>query len=207
MNQKNHSSDNIPALRFPEFIKEWEINEFDELVTRSSTKYDPSNMKEDFPCVEIESIDQGTGTLLNTFSAKGLKSIKNKFERGDILFGKLRPYLRKYLMPNFDGVCSSEIWVLKGKNISNDFLYRLIQTEKFNNEVNMTSGSKMPRAEWSYIASIPFNFPSLSERQKIAAFLTAIDNKIQQLIRKKQLLEQYKKGCMQQTFFILLCLP
>ena len=108
--------------------------------------------------------------------------------------------MKKFWKAEFEGVCSSEIWVLKGKSIINTYLFQIIQTEKFNFEVNNTSGSKMPRAECSYIASIKFHYPSPSEQQKIASFLSSVDKKIQQLIRKKELLEEYKKGVMQKLF-------
>ncbi len=191
---------NIPELRFPGFEGEWVEEQFGKKIQKVSEKYNPESDPQEFPCIELESISQNSGTLLQTFNSLELKSIKNKFQKGDILFGKLRPYLKKYYRARFDGVCSSEIWVLKGKNTINEFIYYLIQTEKFNNEVNLTIGSKMPRAEWSYISEIEFHFPSLPEQQKIASFLSAADQRIQLLTQKKEKLEQYKKGIMHQIF-------
>jgi type I restriction enzyme S subunit len=191
---------NIPELRFPEFEGEWVKNEFSKKVERRKDKYNPENDYENYPCIELESLSQETGQLLNTFNSSKLKSIKNKFQSGDILFGKLRPYLKKYYKASFSGVCSSEIWVLKGKQTVNDFVYYLIQNEKFNYEVNLTTGSKMPRAEWNYISGVKFHFPNIPEQQKIATFLTAVDKRIHLLTQKKEKLEHYKKGVMQQLF-------
>lgn len=191
---------NIPALRFPEFDGEWEKNEFDLIAERSKDKYDPNKNANELPCIELESIEKNTGILLNTFSSKSQKSIKNSFKSNEVLFGKLRPNLKKYTLTSFDGVCSTEIWVLKGKKVVNEFLYYIIQTEKFNNAACITFGSKMPRADWSYISSNLFNIPTKPEQQKIASFLTAIDEKIAQIRQKQHLLEQYKKGMMQQLF-------
>ncbi len=190
----------VPKLRFGEFEEEFRKKGFGELVERSKAKYNPKLDSRHFPCIELECLSQVTGSLLYTFDSREQLSIKNHFKKGEILFGKLRPYLKKFLKADFEGVCSSEIWVLKGKEISNVYLYQIIQTEKFNFEVNNTSGSKMPRAEWSYISSINFYFPQLPEQKKIASFLSAVDKKIQQLTRKKELLETYKKGVMQQLF-------
>lgn len=190
----------IPKLRFQNANGEWHQSAFEEIAERSNSKFNPETSPTDFPCIELDCIEQNTGILLQTYSAKTLKSIKNKFKKGEVLFGKLRPYLRKFYLPKFDGVCSSEIWVLRGKKIENSFLFYLIQGAQFSDLMSITSGSKMPRAEWTSVSKIKFYYPSLPEQQKIASFLTAVDDKIQQLTRKKELLEQYKKGVMQQIF-------
>lgn len=190
----------VPNLRFPEFEGEWTKKDFGKMVEKSKSKYDPRKNNKDYPCIELESISKESSLLLEVFSSSNQKSIKNRFKNGDILFGKLRPNLKKYLIASFDGVCSSEIWVLVGKEISNEFLFRVIQTNKFYNASTVTTGSKMPRADWDFISSFPFFIPSLPEQQKIASFLSAVDQKIQQLTCKKGLLEQYKKGVMQKIF-------
>jgi type I restriction enzyme S subunit len=191
----------IPQLRFQEFNDLYSKQEFSDLVIRVKKSYNPNKDLENFQCIELESLTQKTGQLLNTFDSKELKSNKTRFNKNDVLFGKLRPYLRKFWLAQFDGVCTSEIWVFKGRIISNPFLYYLIQTDKFNYEANVSSGSKMPRADWNYISSIKFAVPNSSnEQKKIASFLTAVDTKITQLTKKKALLEQYKKGVMQKIF-------
>lgn len=191
----------VANIRFKEFSSALAFESFGELAKRSKAKYDPSSDKQNLPCIELENLSQQTGILLGTFSSKDQKSIKNRFEKGEVLFGKLRPYLKKFLIAPFDGVCSSEIWVLKGKKVSNEYLYWLIQTPKFSYDINLTIGSKMPRAEWDYISTIPFHYPiEPKEQQKITSFLSSIDSKIQQLTKKKELLERYKKGVMQKLF-------
>jgi type I restriction enzyme S subunit len=190
----------VPQLRFSEFEEQWIMEEFRKIANKRKKRFNPKESDKNFPCIELECLSQETGILLKKFDSKYQKSIKNIFSKEDILFGKLRPYLRKFLKPDFDGVCSSEIWVLNGKKVINDYLYFLIQTDRFNYQVNQTSGSKMPRADWDYISQIKFNYPQSKEQQKIANFLTAIDNRIHTLEKKKTLLEQYKKGVMQKIF-------
>ncbi len=63
---------NIPALRFPEFKGEWDSNEFDFLASRYPKKYDPDRDEDDPVCIELESLSQETGVLLETFNAKNL---------------------------------------------------------------------------------------------------------------------------------------
>ena len=191
---------NIPKLRFPGFEGEWEEKKLGDVVSNKSGKFNPIKEKYFTKCIELEHLSTETGKLLGFVDGRNSGSIKNKFNEGDVLFGKLRPYLKKYLLAPFEGVCSSEIWVLKGTKISNSFLYQIVQTNKFIDLANQSSGSKMPRADWNVVENGIFQFPTLPEQQKIASFLSAVDEKIQQLSRKKELLEQYKKGVMQQLF-------
>ncbi|MFV5696918.1 restriction endonuclease subunit S [Flavobacterium sp. ZT3R17] len=166
-------------MRFPEFDGEWEVKKLGEVASNKSGKYNPINATDSIKCIELEHLATETGQLLGYTDGSKSGSIKNVFNEGDVLFGKLRPYLKKYLQAPFDGVCSSEIWVLKGKNISNDFLYRIVQTNSFIDLANQSSGSKMPRADWNVVENGFFSFPSLTEQQKIASFLSLIDERIQ----------------------------
>ncbi len=122
----------VPKLRFKDDgqdFPEWEVSTIGERVTEKSSKFNPEKQAGNFNCIELEHLSQGTGELLGYVDVTKSKSIKNKFETGDVLFGKLRPYLRKFLKAPFSGVCSTEIWVLngKGKEISNDFLFQFVK--------------------------------------------------------------------------------
>jgi type I restriction enzyme S subunit len=179
----------------------WEEAEFGKIAKRSSEKHNPMTSASEYPSVELESLTQGTGQLIQLFTSTDQKSIKNKFTKGDVLFGKLRPYLRKWLMSTFDGVCSSEIWVLRGKAVTNEYLYQLIQTGEFMKATNVSSGSKMPRADWDHIAAVSFSYPaSKAEQTKIANFLTALDRKIEALAAQIAHTQTWKKGLLQQMF-------
>ena len=177
--KENKSGGKVPNLRFPEFKEGWEVKKLGEISTNKSKKYNPNNETNFIKCIELEHLSSETGQLLGFVDGSQSGSIKNVFQKGDVLFGKLRPYLKKYYQPNFDGVCSSEIWVLNGKEILNDFLYYLIQTNSFVDLANQSSGSKMPRADWSILENGLFSFPNSEEQQKIASFLSLIDERIQ----------------------------
>ena len=180
-----------------EIKQHWQKIELNEILSISSKKFNPIGNNENKKCVELEHLSQETGKLLGYTNSSEQQSIKNSFEEGQILFGKLRPYLKKFWKAEFEGVCSSEIWVMNGKKVKNDFLFYLIQTEKFNQIANVSSGSKMPRADWNYMSEIPFDIPPLKEQEKIAEILTTWDEAITkqtELLRAKEL---QKKALMQ----------
>ena len=192
----------VPELRFPEFNREWEYNLFSEIVTNKSKRFDPKN-EESLKDIELDSIEQNTGRLLNTYMSKDFTSQKNKFDKGSVLYSKLRPYLNKYYYAKIDGVCSSEIWVLNSlysQKLSNLFLYYFIQTNRFSNVANKSAGSKMPRADWSLVENIRLYKGSIEEQRKIGDFFSKLDRQIELEEQKLSLLEEQKKGYMQKIF-------
>ncbi|WP_457571373.1 restriction endonuclease subunit S [Desulfovulcanus sp.] len=179
---------------------DWEEKSFGRIASKSKAKYNPQSKGTNYPCVELESIASGQGKLLKLFKANEQKSIKNKFDYGDVLFGKLRPNLKKYLYASFEGVCSSEIWVLKGQNVINKYLFYLVQTSRFYRISNITFGSKMPRSDWDFISSFPFNVPSMEEQQRIVDFFSSIDKKNNLAETQLTQTKKFKKGLLQKMF-------
>ena len=178
----------------------WEKKKLGEVVKLENRKYNPEKENNSVKCIELEHLASETGQILGFVDGKNSGSIKNRFKKGDVLFGKLRPYLKKYLFAPFDGVCSSEIWVLTGKQITNEFLYFIVQSNKFIDLTSISSGSKMPRADWNIVSDGLFNIPSLPEQTKIANFLSAIDDKINLCNTQIEKTEQWKKGLLQKMF-------
>lgn len=176
----------------------WQLFEFNKIAKLRKTKYVPNSF-EHFKCLELEHFQKATGQLNGYVDSAEQSSTKNVFKAGDILFGKLRPYLRKFNKPDFDGVCSTEIWVLDGlERCKNDYLYLVIQTDKFNYVCNVSTGTHMPRADWNFVENIPFLLPPLPEQKKIAEILGTWDEAIEKLsalIEKKKI---QKKALMQQ---------
>lgn len=156
---------------------DWEPRPFEEIAMRVPERFDPRTTSETPTLIELENIESLTGRIIGHADLSGQKSLKTPFKKGQVLFGKLRPYLRKFARPEFDGVCSTEIWVLQGINITNGFLHNLVQSDRFMQLANMSAGSKMPRADWSVIKSEVFEIPHPDEQSKISDFLAAIDGK------------------------------
>ena len=151
---------------------------FSEIAQRRSEKYDPTSGIE-YPCVELENIEQETGKILSTVPSTAQSSIKNIAKSGDTLFGKLRPYLRKYAFAQKTMACSSEIWALIPSDaVLPKFLFYLVQTEQFLRVANISSGTKMPRAEWSNIEKAEFFIPDFSVQHKVVSLLEGLDQKI-----------------------------
>jgi type I restriction enzyme S subunit len=122
------------------------------------------------------------------FDSKNQKSIKNFFNSGDVLFGKLRPYLKKYYLADFDGVCSSEIWVLKSSILDSNYLYAFVQSNSFISLTEISSGSKMPRADWNLVSSSSIVYPpNPDERKKIGELIQLISSRIK---TQKKIIEQ-----------------
>ena len=193
---------NIPKLRFKEFTDEWNYEIFDNIIDIRSKSYNPNN-NINYKCIELENINQGAGTINGYFNSCEQKSTKNIFYKNEVLFGKLRPYLKKYWYATFDGVCSSEIWVAKSKSsekITNKFILYIFQTNYFLQLCNLSTGSKMPRADWDFIKEHFFAIPTLQEQDKIARFLSLLDKKIELQAKKIEVLKYFKKGLINYLF-------
>ncbi len=178
--------------------QDWNVVEFGEFAEVSKGKYVPKS-NEYFKCLELEHLNQETGSINGWVISSVQKSTKNKFQTGQVLFGKLRPYLKKYWLAEFDGVCSSEIWVLNSisKNCSNEYLFRIVQTNQFIQVANVSSGSKMPRADWDYVSGFPFPLPPHPEQRAIARVLSTWDEAISKHEKLIKASELRKKWLMQ----------
>ena len=123
------------------------------------------------------------------------------FDGSQVLYGKLRPYLHNWLNPDFKGVAVGDWWVLKPIVMDKNFLYRLIQTQQFDNIANQSSGSKMPRADWNLISNSKFMVPlSKEEQSKIGRYFDSLDTLITLHQRKCDEIKSLKKYMLQKMF-------
>ena len=143
----------------------------------------------------------GTGRLNKDIYAK--QSIKSgiAFHQGDVLYGKLRPYLQNWLLPTFDGLAVGDFWVLQPQNADSSFLYRLIQSRQFDEVANQSTGTKMPRADWKLVSKTVFSILSnISEQAAIGTYFTALDSLITLHQRKFEKLTNVKKSMLEKMF-------
>ena len=186
-----------PAIRFKGFSDAWEQRKFEEIAVRSSVICSDNTL----PRVEYEDIVSGTGRLNKDIYAK--QSIKSgiAFHQGDVLYGKLRPYLQNWLLPTFDGLAVGDFWVLQPQNADSSFLYRLIQSRQFDEVANQSTGTKMPRADWKLVSKTVFSIPSnISEQAAIGTYFTALDSLITLHQRKFEKLKNVKKSMLEKMF-------
>jgi type I restriction enzyme S subunit len=124
-----------------------------------------------------------------------VRSAKYKFHPGDVLYGKLRPYLDKGGLVDFEGICSTDIIVIKPKeSIDAQFLSFLIHHDAFREYATKTmTGVNHPRTSWRSLSQFPAPLPPIHEQKQIAHILSTVDKKIEVEQRRKQVLKQLFK--------------
>ncbi len=141
--------------------------------------------------IGLEHIAANDLKLCGVGSSQNVSSNKYIFRENDILFGKLRPYFRKIIKAKFNGICSTDIWVIRAKqNINQTFLFYFFTNQTLINlSYSSSKGTRMPRADWSFLSQTIWLFPPLTIQQKIAEILSSFDDKIDLLHRQNKTLE------------------
>ncbi len=192
-----HEGETVPLVRFSGFGGEWKKVPFAEIAVRA----EQSGVSGELPGVEYEDIVSGQGILNKDILKKECVKCGKLFHSGDILFGKLRPYLKNILFADFDGVAVGDFWVLRSTNSVNRFLYTIVNSYSFMKVANVSSGSKMPRADWKLVSSTRFAVPpTIEEQQAIANYFTKLDRKIDLETQKLAKLKQIKSACLSKMF-------
>jgi type I restriction enzyme S subunit len=141
------------------------------------------------PYIGMENIESWTGRMLPIDLDVVPIGTANAFKAGHTLFGKLRPYLAKACNPDFDGLCSTELLVLKGADLDRRVLLYSLLSDGFIKLVDSsTYGSKMPRASWDFVGSCVVPIAPPDEQRAIAEFLDHDTARIDALIEKKETL-------------------
>jgi type I restriction enzyme S subunit len=188
----------VPEIRFNGFTHDWEQRKFSDIASRESVSRESSY---DLPSLEYEDVIAEEGRLNKDISLK--ENIKKGivFDGSQVLYGKLRPYLHNWLNPDFSGVAVGDWWVLKPNNADKSFIYRLIQTQRFDDIANQSAGSKMPRADWNLVSNTEFAIPvSQEEQEKIGEYFSSLDHLITLHQRKCDELKKMKKFMLQNMF-------
>ncbi len=159
------------------------------------------NNHNNIPFVGMEDIESNTARFLGSRDPRNVKSSSFYFNEEHILYGRLRPYLNKVLLPDFEGHCSTEIFPIRTKHpLNKRFLFYWITSDEIVQKINSTcTGTRMPRANMKEVMSFEIPLPPLPEQQRIvavldAAFATigaAIENAENNLRNARELFESY----------------
>ena len=211
-NQENQGSDNVPRLRFPGFQVEWKKSKLKEITNKiqDGTHFSPTII-ENGSCMYLTSKNIRNGYMdfrdVSFISQESHNEIYKRCEvkYGDILITKDGANVGNICintLKNEFSLLSSVAFIRSDSSIaSNEYIYHYICSPIGQTEIkSFVSGQAITRITLSKLSIFKISFPSLPEQQKIASFLTTVDEKLQALKKKKTLLEQYKKGIMQKIF-------
>ncbi len=156
----------------------WEMVELGEILKKESLTIEPQSHHGTVKYVGLENISKDTGELIGKTSVNfnEIKSTKICFSKYQILYGKLRPNLNKVWLADFDGICSTDIFVLTPLNHESDirFYNFYLRSDEFNREVlKGLKGSQLPRVTWDYFSTIKIPKPPLEIQKEIANAIDA----------------------------------
>jgi type I restriction enzyme S subunit len=162
-------------------------------------RIDPRKVDIRMRLIELEHIESGTGRLIGESTSADAVSLKTVFRPGDILFGKLRSYLRKYWLADSDGLCSTEIWALRARGAhAGAFLRYVVESDRFIEVASGGYGTHMPRADWGVIRKFVVLTPPPDEQRAIAKVLQDADYEIETLRQRLAKVQDVKTGMTQQ---------
>ena len=137
----------------------------------------------------LEHVESWTGRFTPASNGISFESQVKKFQTGDVLFGKLRPYLAKVAYPEQSGVCVGEFLVLRPSitTLSPRYLEQLLRSKPVIDAINAsTFGAKMPRADWHFIGDMQLPLPPLPEQRAIVRYLDHVDDRIRRYVNAKE---------------------
>jgi len=183
-------------------ISGWDLKAFGDCADLIRDSADPINIDPDTCYIGLEHIEEQTLRLNSCGIAQNVTSNKFRFNKGDILFGKLRPYFRKVVIAPSEGICSTDIWVVRAKEgIHRFYLFYWMVSQQFIDDIMRASeGTKMPRAKWDYASRIERYIPPLPEQHAIARILGSLDDKIELNRRMNESLEAMAQAIFKSWF-------
>ena len=156
--------------------------------------------------IALENVESWTGKITGAEDDVSFDSQVKRFQAGDVLFGKLRPYLAKVTAPNKAGLCVGEFLVLRCHQgqLSPEFLELLMRSKQVIDAVDAsTFGAKMPRANWDFIGNMLSPVPPLDEQAAIVRYLDDADQRIRAYVSAKErliaLLEEERQAVIHQA--------
>lgn len=183
----------------------WIYAQLGDLIEPSKEKIDPLTADSSH-YIGLEHIEKDTGKIISSGKSEDTTSIKSVFHEGDLLYGKLRPYLNKVCVPDFDGVCSTDILVFhKNANLSNKYLkYRMLCPDFVRFANQNATGVNHPRVDFKKISTFIMPLPPLAEQHRIVAkieeLFTRLDAGVESLKKARVQLKLNKQAVLKSAF-------
>ncbi len=177
----------------------------DQIIEPSKEKFNPQN-SDNRIFLGLEHIESNNGRILEKGNSIDTKSTKTIFNKGDILYGRLRPYLNKICVPLFDGVCSTDILVFpQNPYRSSKYIAFLLSQSKFVRFANRNStGVQHPRIKFDIMSQFQIPLPPLNEQKRIVTKVESIFSQIdacrEKLDKIKVLLKQDRQSMLRDIF-------
>jgi type I restriction enzyme S subunit len=193
----------IPKIKQTEIWrrpKNWECVMLGDISEQRNEIIQPSERR-NYKFIGLEHIEKGENKIRACASASSVTSTKFTFYPGDILYGKLRPYLDKAVISDFEGICSTDLIVIDQRKggVDPHFLIYVIHSREFiDYAISTTSGTNHPRTSWKAIAKFKFGLPPLPEQKQIAEVLSTVDQAIEKVGEAIEKTQRLKKGLMQE---------
>ena len=187
--------------------KNWEVKKLGEVFYRQNETVVPAKdcPSDNFNYIGLENIESNSGMLINFTKKLGenIKSSKFIFRKEDILYGRLRPYLNKVWLAEFDGICSTDIWVFRSKQdcVLPLVLANILRSKEILMKTSsFMTGSNLPRVRKDYFDSIKIALPPLEIQQKIVEKPYAVQEYKKKLLDQKQKLQELFESVLNKSF-------
>jgi type I restriction enzyme S subunit len=172
--------------------KGWKLQKLGDLAKRFRRGADPQELPDDTPYIGLGHMPKKSIALNQWGKATETKSRKYQFKRGEILFGRIRPYFHKVGVAPIDGVCSTDIIVISPQK---PYLFSIVlgcvSSKMFVDYATQTSsGTKMPRAKWKILVNYPVVLPPQFILERYNELIECIVAQIQNLIHQNIILRQ-----------------
>lgn len=185
-------------------LSSWKKCELKEVFKVVKDKYNPQTENQIVNYIGLENIETSKGIISKNNSSE-VKSIKTKFKKDDVLYGKLRPYLNKHDVVNFDGICSTDILVFRFNDINTakyiNYYFNLPMFIQY--AVENSSGINLPRVSEKTISKYKISLSTIEEQQEIVNILDKLlakYNKIKNLEQQLEKIELLKKAILAKAF-------
>jgi type I restriction enzyme S subunit len=195
----------VSSTSHSELPDSWTSTRLENVVERCRGREDPQDYP-NLPYLGLKHIEEETMELLGKSRSEEYESTSVHFFSGDILYGRLRPYLNKVHLADFEGLGSGEIIVLTPtEDIYSQYLTYLLNSQEFVRYADHLSTGDRPRVNYDKIKEFELSLPPLAEQQrivdKIEELFSKLDSGVSELEEATERLEKYRKAILEKAIW------